>query len=511
MTTDPPPAVIGRIPSLCAQCGAEIRSTLIERGGKVYQLADCAEHGSSESLVFSDSSLYRSLDAWNRLVFGPTDGRESQAPVADPEHSSLSANPPTLGIIDLTNLCNYSCPLCFAENNYSDRAYFLPLETVRGMLRSLLGQSPAPCRNVQFSGGEPTLHPEFPQILRMAREMGFTHIQIATNGSRFVDPDYAALCEEMGLHTLYLQFDAMSDDVYLKLRAQRLLDKKIAIVRNIARTNMRIVLVPTIAAGINVDQIGPIFNFAVEYSRHITGISIQPAAHIGRVQISHNGQPAFNLADMAMEFGRQTGLTRYPEDWFPLNAVSMITRGVAQLRGEPLPNPACDAHCSLGTHFYIDDHNRPICLNRFLDMGEFFRRIGSISPRRTGGFLRQQISRLRELNSIAACFHKDRAPKGMTFQRLLRGLDGWEDKSFGRGSSWFSKGFNGLFVAGMHFMDQRNYNFRRIRRCIIQYVTTNGDLIPFCSYNAGVRHRTAEELARMSVPFPADPCAHEPC
>jgi uncharacterized radical SAM superfamily Fe-S cluster-containing enzyme len=29
-----------------------------------------------------------------------------------------------------------------------------------------------------------------------------------------------------------------------------------------------------------------------------------------------------------------------------------------------------------------------------------------------------------------------------------------------------------MFVAGMHFMDPTNYSARRVRRCIIKYVTT---------------------------------------
>ena len=105
---------------------------------------------------------------------------------------------------------------------------------------------------------------------------------MATNGSRFVDPDYAKLCEESGLHTLYLQFDGMNDDVYLKMRGQRLLDKKIAAVRSIEQTNMRLVLVPTIISSVNVDQLGPIFQFALEHNKfrhrhqHSTGSGCRP-------------------------------------------------------------------------------------------------------------------------------------------------------------------------------------------------------------------------------------------
>jgi uncharacterized radical SAM superfamily Fe-S cluster-containing enzyme len=54
-----------------------------------------------------------------------------------------------------------------------------------------------------------------------------------------------------------------------------------------------------------------------------------------------------------------------------------------------------------------------------------------------------------------------------------------------------------MFVAGMHFMDARSYNLRRLRRCVIQYVTTGREVVPFCSYNAGARFRNAEELLRV--------------
>jgi uncharacterized radical SAM superfamily Fe-S cluster-containing enzyme len=199
---------------------------------------------------------------------------------------------------------------------------------------------------------------------------------------------------------------------------------------------------------------------------------------------------------MAIEFGRQTGLTKFPDDWFPLNAVSMITLGVGNLRGSALPHPVCDAHCALGTYFYVDEKDNPICLNNFLDMDRFFKGMSALSPKGARGAFLERICRLKELKALSDCFDRRKAPDGLTFQRLLRGLDGWEDKSWGRRADWFHKGYNGLFVAGMHFMDYSNYNLRRIRRCIIQYVTTDGKLVPFCSYNAGLRYRTVEESNR---------------
>ncbi len=495
---------VEEVPSLCPECGAQAPATIFEREGRIYQRSTCGSHPGGATLIFSDAGLYRKLNAWNDAIFG-----KNGHPVAEFAYSDRSDNPPTLAVIDITNRCNYRCPLCFAEAADHRDYYSLPVEKVQSMLAALLEDGPVPCTHIQFSGGEPTLHPEFPRILRMAREMGFTHIQAATNGSRFVDPDYAALCEEAGLQTLYLQFDGMDDAVYVKLRGQPLLANKIRMVENIERGNMRIVLVPTIAVGVNVDQIRPIFEFALTHSRHITGISIQPAADIGRVQVGGGSAPAlFNLADLALEFGKQTGLTRTPDDWFPLNAVSMITRGLSRMRGDALPHPTCDAHCSLGTYFYIDERNRPTCVSRFFDLERFLKNIGRVPAGR--GLLSQPLSRLLQMELLASCFNKRQAPEGMTFQRLLHGLEGWEDKSKGRAPGWDSTGFNGMFVAGMHFMDRRNYNYRRLKRCIIQYVTARREVIPFCSYNAGPRLRTGEEMARReSDPAgqPGDPAA----
>jgi uncharacterized radical SAM superfamily Fe-S cluster-containing enzyme len=493
---------LDEIPSRCPECGNLISSVIIDRGGKIYQRPQCPCHKSPDSLIFSDSDMYRKLEEWNKLVFP-----RPQQPATPPAHgeacdcSSVSHNEPTLAIIDITNRCNFRCPLCFADAKSERDYYFLDTSLVGKMLQSLLNR-PVPCRHIQFSGGEPTLHPEFPRILRAARDLGFNHIQVATNGSRFVDPDYVKLCEDSGLHTLYLQFDGVTDEVYLQLRGQRLLDKKIAAVNNVAKTNMRLVLVPTIVSSVNVDQLGPIFQFALQYSKHVTGISIQPAAHVGRFDVANGNCEPFNLATMAREFGQQTGLTRFPDDWFPLNSISLIGRALDRVRGEASLAPTSDAHCSLGTYFYIDDDNKPFCLNSFFDLGRFLRCMAEVTPDINQGVIERQISRIRQLGQLSECLDRQRAPNGLTFQRLLRGLEGWEDKSRGRSAGWFRRGFNGMFVAGMHFMDARSYNLRRVERCIIQYVATDGQLIPFCSYNTGARSIAEKLIQTENTPSP---------
>jgi uncharacterized radical SAM superfamily Fe-S cluster-containing enzyme len=485
-----PERILVRDSSRCSSCGGPSEALVVERGGRIYQRVLCKDHAATEHLVLSDSRLHHKLEEWNRRIFGAT-----PEPVGSDEDDDKA---PLLAVIDLTNRCNQRCPVCFADVS-NDSGYFLDLETVRRMLRALVERESQPCRHIQFSGGEPTLHPQFLEILSMSREMGFDHIQVATNGSRFVSHDFARRCEDAGLQTLYVQFDGMSDEVYLALRGEPLLDRKLRMFENLVHTNMRAVLVPTIVAGLNVDQIGPIFQFALQHSRHVTGISVQPMAATGRVKIPRPTDAAFNLGDLALEFSRQTGLTRVPDDWIPLNALTMLTRGVARLRGQTPQNPACDAHCSVGTYFHVDDDNRPTCLTSFLDLERLLVAAGELKVPEGRGRLLRSISTLTQLTQLSSCFDSARAPRGLSFLRLLRGLDGWEDKSVGRTRGWFRRGFNGMFVAGMHFMDATNYSARRVRRCIIKYVTTDGQVLSFCRYNAGERYRTTEEAARLAM------------
>jgi 7,8-dihydro-6-hydroxymethylpterin dimethyltransferase len=479
-------SVLDRYGSYCPTCGNEAEALVLERDGGVYQRTLCPSHSGTENLILTDVRFHRKLEEWNRRVFpgGPEtelDDNEGKAPL--------------LAVIDLTNRCNYSCPVCFAAVSSED-VYYLDVETVRRMLTALINHKPLPCRHVQFSGGEPTLHPRFLDIVRMSKEMGFNHVQVATNGSMFATPGFARKCEEAGLQTLYLQFDGMDDDVYRRLRGRPLLEQKLEAFRKIEETSMRVVLVPTLVAGVNVGQMGAIFNFALEHSHHVTGISVQPMAATGRVKVPGEGH--FNLVDMAREFGAQTGLTRFPDDWFPLNSLTMITRGVARMRGEAVQNPACDAFCSVGAYFYVDENNRATSVTRFFDLERFLQNIGEMTAPQSRGFFSSRISGMAQLMALSSCFDGKNAPEGLSFLRLLKGLDGWEDKSIGRGRSWFKRGFNGMFFAGMHFMDATNYSARRVHRCIIKYVTTDGRLVSFCNYNSGTRQRDAEDAVRLS-------------
>ena len=83
--------------------------------------------------------------------------------------------------LDLVNYCNHHCAWCVDPAHGQDRFDDASAERLLNELRELdvMGI-------VYKGGGEPTLHPSFPHLLRMTRQLGF-EAGLVTNGSRLAD------------------------------------------------------------------------------------------------------------------------------------------------------------------------------------------------------------------------------------------------------------------------------------------------------------------------------------
>jgi MoaA/NifB/PqqE/SkfB family radical SAM enzyme len=78
--------------------------------------------------------------------------------------------------------CNLRCRHCYINPEQHGRRR-IPLARMERWLAALAGRSPG--ANLVLLGGEPTLHPDLPQVVRRARQLGFASITIDTNGYLF--------------------------------------------------------------------------------------------------------------------------------------------------------------------------------------------------------------------------------------------------------------------------------------------------------------------------------------
>lgn len=91
---------------------------------------------------------------------------------------NFSSYYPVHAVFELTDGCNLSCPHCYRKARR--RGYAVaPIEQLLKGLRDLRSNG---VRVVEFTGGEPTLHPQFTQIIQSALEL-FDTVGIISNGT----------------------------------------------------------------------------------------------------------------------------------------------------------------------------------------------------------------------------------------------------------------------------------------------------------------------------------------
>ena len=224
------------IQSICPECQKVIRAIQYENDGKVFMTKECPEHGEFNDIISSDVNIFLEMEKWyfkdgqgysNPLV---TDARNCPADCGICNRHLTHA---AVANIDLTSRCNLACSTCFASSNkyHAEPSY----EEIVMMMKRLRETKPVPCDSIQFVGGEPTIHPDFFKIVKACAKLGFTHIQMGTNGIKLADPDFAMQAREAGLQYVYLQMDGVTDDVYEKIRGRKLLETKLKAIESAAK------------------------------------------------------------------------------------------------------------------------------------------------------------------------------------------------------------------------------------------------------------------------------------
>lgn len=111
--------------------------------------------------------------------------------------------------VEITNICNMHCSFCHGHSRTPGK---MRPEDFRHILQQLQGQTQYIYYHLM---GEPLLHPQLPEFLRLAKEQGFKSV-ITTNGTLLGKRGQEIL--DAGLHKVSISlhsFEAGSDDAYL--------------------------------------------------------------------------------------------------------------------------------------------------------------------------------------------------------------------------------------------------------------------------------------------------------
>jgi uncharacterized radical SAM superfamily Fe-S cluster-containing enzyme len=303
------------------------------------------------------------------------------------------------------------------------------------------------------------LRDDLPEIVEAARRVGYSFIQVNTNGIRLAaDKDYVRHLADAGLASVFLQFDGIDDETYRRLRGRALLDEKVRAIENCGAAGLGVVLVPTVVRGVNTGAVGAIVQRGVELAPAVRGVHFQPVSYFGRFPQWNGDEARVTLPELMRSLEAQTGGLVKVSDFSP---------------------PGCEhAHCSFhATYIRSADGNlRPI--------GGAPEGTCCSGPFESGGVRRtvETVSRRWSLPAPTPFLGVGASPdapccggKGADVIRIdgTLDLDVFLQEAAARSFT----------ISAMAFQDAANLDLERLRGCCISVVSPDAMLIPFCAYN----------------------------
>lgn len=523
--------------SVCPECMKRIPAEHIEEDGKIWMVKTCPEHGDFRDLISSSARYYKwthyKTDKWEFLKNG--EANPPDVPAIDPrgcpwncglcpEHLSTCS----LALIDLTNRCNFNCNFCYA--NVTKAGYLVEpsLEEIDRIMAHFRSK-PIPANAIMFTGGEPTVRKDFPEICAMAKKHGFKEVIVATNGYGFQRKkgglEFTKECYEKGLDTLYFQFDGINNETYEKTRGiKNLMAYKERVMENCRKAELTsIVLVATIARGVTDIEVGNIIQYAIDNIDIVRGITFQPVSLCGRISFEEMQDLRITNADVIQEIDRQTGGTVSIENaWYPLSTIVELGRIMSFLAGVEPIEFTCHPDCGFSTYLVVDpdtntmvpimDYFDPLKIidfaNKFWEkiknkekepikiftdilanFGDAGKSLGEILDKGTNWLDMQQL-RARFLIGMLQYTKKPGKLMDMFTRVLLNAR--WDSiSSFSHGT---------LLISSMHFQDAFNFDVERAKRCIVHFGIAMPDgtvrECSFCTMNTFHRPQIEKAIAK---------------
>jgi len=475
--------VIKQTKSICPECFKVLDATIYEDNNKVYIKKECSEHGKFRDIYWSDYEQYQRAEQFRCEGDGienPRTKTKLDCPLdcgLCPQHKSHTG----LAIIDVTNRCNLRCPVCFANAAAAGYVYEPSKKEIQAMLENFRQNKPVPAPALQFSGGEPTIRKDLFELIGMAKEVGFEHVEVNTNGLRLAQSvEYCRDLKEAGISTIYLQFDGLTPDVYEFTRGRDLLDNKMKAVENCRKAGIEsIVLVVTLIKGVNDHQLGDIIRFAVENFDIIRCVNVQPVSLCGRLPEHERAKMRITIPDFMKLVEEQTDGKIKVSDFYPVPTVVPISKAVGALKDKRYVEFTAHPHCGMATYVFIED-GEMIPITRYGNVEKFIKTMKKVYEVASKGHKKQAKLRL-----IGALRH---IKFGLLRKYLLPILRTGSYESLGELHRKM------LLISSMHFMDPYNFDLERVQRCCIHYGVPDGRIIPFCTMNSVHRSKIEEHL-----------------
>ena len=446
--------------SLCNECYRQISAKIIFEAGKVYLSKTCKEHGYQKVLIATDIEYYKQLRNYNKASEYPKKPHTETiygCPLdcgICPDHEQHSC----LSLIEITDRCNLTCPTCYA-NSSPTYGNHRTMEQIEMMLDTIVASEGEP-DVVQISGGEPTIHPQFFEILDLAKTKPIKHLMVNTNGIRIAtDEEFTKrLATYMPDFEIYLQFDSFKPEVLKKMRGGDLTQIRKKALENLNKYNLSTTLVVTLQKGLNDDELGEIIEFALK-QKCVRGVTFQPTQISGRLENFNPATDRLTNTEVRQLILNQTNVFQ-SNDLVPVpcNPDALVMAYALKYGDEVhalthMIDPEVLLNSSRNTIVYEQDEQLQQHILKVFSTGVSTDRVTSM------------------MNALLCCLPNVAAP-GLSYDNLFR-------------------------IIIMNFMDAYDFDVRAIKKSCVHIVTTDGKIIPFETMNLFYREGLENKLTKL--------------
>jgi uncharacterized radical SAM superfamily Fe-S cluster-containing enzyme len=432
--------------STCSHCLRKIEAKVCIQDDRVFLHKRCPEHGSERVLISTD------FDYWHqtrRFLKPGQMPRVFNTPTryGCPYDCGICADHEQHGcltLLEASDARNLACPVCYAESS-PQRTTHRSLAQIEFMLDAIVRNEGEP-DIVQISNGEPTIDPQFFEILDAAKRRPIKHLMLNTNGLRIAhEPGFA---ERLATYApgfeIYLQFDSLRPDLIRALRGADLLATRHRALERLNALNLSTTLVCTLKKGLNDDELGAIVDFALT-QRCVRGVTLQPIQHAGRVEDFDPARDRLTLAEVRQKLLAQSSTFR-PDDIIPVPChPDCLAMGYAlKLGGKVTPLTGLIPRDTL-----LRSEGSTIVYERSPDLrSAVFNHFSTHhSPASGADALRQ----------LLCCLPLVSAPASLTYENIFR-------------------------VLIIQFLDAHNFDVRSVKKSCIHIADPDGRIIPFDTF-----------------------------
>jgi len=439
--------------SICTICRQRVEAKILIKDERVYLEKWCPDHGFQRVLIADDAAYYRQCrELWIKPPELPQRFATRMARGCPwdcglcPDHMQHSC----VTVLEVTDHCNLRCPVCYAGSG-PERPGFRSLEEIERMLDAAVAAEDEP-DVLQISGGEPTLHPQFFDILAAARRRPIRHLMVNTNGILLArDAEFVRRLASFGPGLeVYLQFDSLDDAVLRQLRGAdlaRIHDQALA---HLDAAGVATSLVVTLRKGLNDGEIGALIRHGLSQPC-VRGITFQPIEDAGRNQGYDGERHRLTVSEIRRAIAEQSGVFAL-EDLVPVpcNPDTLAMAYALKLGG--------------GVHPLTRYLERDILVGGAANTITFERdpklRATLVKLFSTALGPQQQARCLAEL---LCCLPRIEAPANLDYRNVFR-------------------------VLIVQFQDAANLDLRALKKSCVHMVQPDGRMIPFEAFNLFYRN-----------------------